>query len=64
MMPNMQQIMQMLQSNQNPILQNLATMIKNNDSAGIEAFARNLAESQGKDFDKEFASFKSRLGLH
>ena len=44
--------------------QNLAHMIQNHDTAGLETLARNLMESQGKDFDKEFASFKKNLGLH
>ena len=64
MVPNLSQLIQMLQKQQNPMYQNLARMIQNHDNAGIEALARNLMESQGKDFDKEFASFKNRLGLH
>ena len=64
MVPNLSQLIQMLQKQQNPLYQNLARMIQNHDNAGIEALARNLMESQGKDFDKEFASFKNRLGLH
>lgn len=63
MMPNIQQILQMLQGQKNPMLQNLAKMIQNHDQAGIEALARNLMQSQGKDFDSEFTSFKNRLGL-
>ena len=64
MVPNLSQLIQMLQKQQIPVYQNLAQMIQNHDNAGIEALARNLMESQGKDFDKEFASFKNRLGLH
>lgn len=41
-----------------PMGQNLLALMKNNDGAGIEKVARNLAKSQGIDFDKEFASFK------
>ena len=58
------QLIQMLRQNSNPMLQNLASMIEKHDEAGIEALARNLMQSQGKDFDKEFSSFKARLGLH
>lgn len=61
---NPMQLLQMLKSNQNPMLQNLASLIEKHDTAGIETFARNLMQSQGKDFDKEFSSFKARLGLH
>ena len=61
----MQQIMKLLESqSNNPMAQNLASMLKQNDRAGIESLARNLMESQGKDFDTEFSSFKQRLGLH
>lgn len=41
-----------------PMGQNLLTLMHNNDTAGIEKVARNLAKSQGIDFDKEFASFR------
>ena len=42
---------------------NLADLVQKHDTAGIEALARNLCKSQGKDFDKEFASFKKQMGL-
>jgi len=42
---------------------NLAQLVQNHDAAGIEALARNFMKSQGKDFDKEFASFKKQMGL-
>ena len=48
---------------ENPIYQNLMTMAKQNKTADIEKFARNLVESQGLDFDKEFNAFRQRLGL-
>ena len=51
------------QQGSNPMTENLITMIQNNDRAGLEQLARNLAQSQGKDFDKEFASFKQKMGL-
>lgn len=46
-----------------PIGENLTQMIENNDAKGIENFVRNLVASQGKDFDKEFNSFKQTLGI-
>ena len=44
----------------NPIMGNLLTMAKENRTADIEAFARNLAREQGIDFDKEFGAFKKK----
>ena len=64
MIPNLQQLLSFIQSQKNPMYQNLAKMIQEHDEEGLKALARNLAESQGKDFDKEFASFKSRFGFH
>ena len=61
---NLQQLIQQLSNQQNPVAQNLAQLIQSNDISGIETLARNLMKSQGKDFDKEFSSFKERLGLH
>lgn len=48
---------------ENPIYQNLMVMAKQNKTADIEKFARNLVESQGLNFDKEFNAFRQRLGL-
>ena len=44
----------------NPIMGNLLTMAKENRTAEIEQFARNLAKEQGIDFDKEFSQFKKK----
>ena len=44
----------------NPIMNNLLTMAKENRTADIERFARNLAKAQGIDFDKEFSQFKKK----
>lgn len=46
------------QAANNPIMNNLLTMAKENRTADIESFARNLAKEQGLDFDKEFGRFK------
>ena len=48
------------QASQNPIMGNLLSMAKDNRTADIEKFARNLAKEQGIDFDKEFSQFKKR----
>ena len=47
----------------NPISSNLLDMVKNQKTGDIETFARNYFSSQGKDFDKEFRSFKETYGL-
>lgn len=51
------------QAQNNPIYANLTQMAKQGRTKDIEQFARNLAASQGLDFDKEFAAFRQRTGL-
>lgn len=51
------------QAQSNPIYANLIQMAKQGRTKDIEQFARNLAVSQGLDFDKEFAAFRQRTGL-
>ena len=48
------------EASSNPIMGNLLTMAKENRTADIESFARNLAKEQGIDFDKEFSRFKKQ----
>lgn len=48
------------QAASNPIMNNLLTMAKENRTADIEQFARNLAAERGIDFDKEFSRFKKQ----
>lgn len=48
------------EASQNPIMGNLLNMAKDNRTADIERFARNLAKEQGIDFDKEFSRFKKQ----
>lgn len=48
------------EASQNPVMGNLLTMAKDNRTADIEKFARNLAKEQGIDFDKEFSRFKKQ----
>lgn len=47
----------------NPVLENLLSLAKNNDQAGIEQFARNMMKERGLDFDTEFNAFKQSLGI-
>ena len=60
-----QMMMSMLEQSaqNNPILENLLNMAKNNDSEGIENYVRNVAREKGIDYDKEFNSFKQMFGL-
>lgn len=60
-----QLMMSILQNNMGstPLGENLLYLIKNNKTSEIEKIARNLAKSQGKDFDKEFNAFRKNLGL-
>ena len=46
-----------------PIAKNLLQLAQNNDKAGIESVARNIAKEKGVDFDTEFTNFKKNLGL-
>ena len=52
------------QAQANPFDANLLQLAKENDTAGIEQIARNLAQQRGLDFDKEFTNFKNMLGLY
>ena len=45
----------------NPIYGNLITLAKNNRTAEIEKFARNVYKERGLDFDKEFSAFKKQF---
>lgn len=60
---NLQQLMIDIlegEASSNPIMGNLLSMAKENRTADIERFARNLAKEQGIDFDKEFSRFKKQ----
>ena len=48
---------------QTPMGKNLLALAKNNDTKGIETVVRNLFNSRGVDFDKEFSAFKQMLGV-
>lgn len=46
-----------------PMGQNLLQLAKEQKTEDIEKIARNLCAQRGMDFDKEFKSFKQRIGL-
>lgn len=56
-------ILEQSASNNNPMMANLMQLAKNNDTAAIEQFARNLAKSSGMDFDREFSNFRKTFGI-
>lgn len=47
----------------NPIMQNLAELIKKGDTKQIETVVRNVAKERGLDYDKEFKAFKQMFRL-
>ena len=51
----------MINSNNNPMLNNLMEMAEKGDRKGVEEFARNLYKGQGRDFDKEFSQFTNNF---
>ncbi len=58
-----QLVMNMLESQagNSPLGQNLMTLAKGNNTKAIENIARNICQSQGVDFDKEFGAFQQML---
>lgn len=47
----------------NPIMQNLASLIKQGKTDEIETVVRNIAKEQGVDYDKEFKAFRQTFKL-
>lgn len=48
----------------NPVMQNLADLIKKGDTEQIEGVVRNIAKEKGiTDFDREFKAFKQMFRL-
>ena len=54
-------VINMVKSNNNPMIKNLVEMAEKGDTKGVENFARNLYAQQGKDFDQEFNEFMSNF---
>ena len=48
---------------ENPVLGNIATLVQNGDTQGVETIVRNIVKERGIDFDKEFNSFKQMFKL-
>ena len=51
------------QAQQNPMGQNLLSLVQSGNVADIEKIARNICAQRGVDFDKEFTAFRQSLGL-
>ena len=50
-------VINMIKSNNNPMIKNLVEMAEKGQNDKIEEFARNLFKEQNRDFDKEFGEF-------
>lgn len=56
-----QVLMNIMKSNQNPMMQNVMRMAQNGDFKGIESMARNMCKEKGIDADSEFKQFQGML---
>lgn len=59
----MMSILEQGASANNPIYANLVKLAKEGNSKEIEKIARNMAKEKGIDYDKEFNTFKQKLGF-
>ena len=50
-------VINIIKSNNNPMVKKLVEMAEKGNTEGVESFARNLFKEQGRDFDKEFGEF-------
>ena len=50
-------VINMVKSNNNPMIKNLVEMAEKGDTKGVENFARNILKEQGRDFDSEMNNF-------
>ena len=54
-------VMEITKNNNNPIISNLIKMAQEGNTQEIENIARNMFKEQGRDFDKEFSEFISKI---
>jgi hypothetical protein len=59
----LQQMMNNPQYTNNPMARNIFDMVQKGDIAGVEQFGRNVAQSRGVDFDKEYQNFMNQFGM-
>ena len=50
-------VINMIKTNNNPMVKNLVEMAEKGDNQGVENFARNMLKEQGRDFDAEMNEF-------
>ena len=50
-------VINMIKTNNNPMIKNLVEMAEKGDTTGVEKFARNILKEQGRDFDAEINDF-------
>lgn len=54
-------VINMIKTNNNPMVKNLVDMAEKGDNEGIEKFARNMFKEQGRDFDSEIKQFMNNF---
>jgi hypothetical protein len=54
-------VINMVKSNNNPMVKNLVEMAEKGDNQGVEKFARNIFKEQGRDFDSEMNQFMNNF---
>jgi hypothetical protein len=54
-------VINMIKSNNNPMVKSLVEMAEKGDNEGIEKFARNMFKEQGRDFDSEIKQFMNNF---
>ena len=55
-------VMQMVQGNSNPLVQNLVQMAQQGNTQGIRQFAENFFRERGADFNTQFGDFMNYIG--
>ena len=56
-----QLVMNLLQNNNNPILQNAVNLAQSGNMTALENLARNLAQQRGLNYDEQLAKLKNSL---
>ena len=54
-------VINMIKSNNNPMVKNLVEMAEKGQNDKIEEFARNMFKEQGRDFDSEIKQFMNNF---
>lgn len=54
-------VINMIKTNNNPMVKNLVEMAEKGDTKGVENFARNMLKEQGRDFDAEMNEFMNNF---